>query len=426
MWLLTLATKASSRERRFPCRSPRKSCERWSRWNALSCKRTRSSPRPSAVPTCAAPPGAARSSPAICFVVGLGVLMAGAIGRITLVGMLGFVIMLVAGHRRRRQSAHPRPPPAGRCSISALRVAAATRPDPPGPAPASTGSSAPGPTSAATALCRQRRSPRPRATRGPSPVDRACASPHIWVTWQQPNPNSWPCRADPVTRPRTAPRTLASARRGHHPPSAPTSSPRARRIGPPPRSGRRGSADVVDDTGHRRLRSRWRSAMAAPRLLAEQRPRATAPPAGPRHLLRRCRCDSRPASAGPVPGVAHPLQGEHDPVEARPRRPAPALVHAAGVPAAHRPAPVRTRPRADSPSRAVTGSRATPTPRSTAVSRISSQASSAPPSRRRLRRPRRTAPGTRAEADPDDEHQQPAPDPRQGTCVLEEPGRARA
>ena len=29
-----------------------------------------------------------------CFVVGLGVLMAGAIGRITLVGILGFVIML--------------------------------------------------------------------------------------------------------------------------------------------------------------------------------------------------------------------------------------------------------------------------------------------------------------------------------------------
>ncbi len=33
---------------------------------------------------------------AVCFVAGLGVLMAGAIGRITLVGVLGFVIMLVA------------------------------------------------------------------------------------------------------------------------------------------------------------------------------------------------------------------------------------------------------------------------------------------------------------------------------------------
>ena len=32
----------------------------------------------------------------ICFVAGLGVLMAGAIGRITLVGILGFVIMLAA------------------------------------------------------------------------------------------------------------------------------------------------------------------------------------------------------------------------------------------------------------------------------------------------------------------------------------------
>ena len=32
----------------------------------------------------------------ICFVAGLGVLMAGAIGRITLVGVLGFVIMLAA------------------------------------------------------------------------------------------------------------------------------------------------------------------------------------------------------------------------------------------------------------------------------------------------------------------------------------------
>jgi len=32
----------------------------------------------------------------ICFVGGLGVLMAGAIGRITLVGVLGFVIMLAA------------------------------------------------------------------------------------------------------------------------------------------------------------------------------------------------------------------------------------------------------------------------------------------------------------------------------------------
>jgi len=32
----------------------------------------------------------------ICFVVGLGVMMAGAIGRITLVGLLGFVIMLAA------------------------------------------------------------------------------------------------------------------------------------------------------------------------------------------------------------------------------------------------------------------------------------------------------------------------------------------
>jgi len=33
---------------------------------------------------------------AICFVAGLGVLMAGAIGRITLVGVLGFVVMLAA------------------------------------------------------------------------------------------------------------------------------------------------------------------------------------------------------------------------------------------------------------------------------------------------------------------------------------------
>src|SRR3954464_9637738 len=32
----------------------------------------------------------------LCFVVGLGVLMAGAIGRITLVGILGFVIMLAS------------------------------------------------------------------------------------------------------------------------------------------------------------------------------------------------------------------------------------------------------------------------------------------------------------------------------------------
>jgi hypothetical protein len=32
----------------------------------------------------------------ICFVIGLAVLMAGAIGRITLVGVLGFVIMLVS------------------------------------------------------------------------------------------------------------------------------------------------------------------------------------------------------------------------------------------------------------------------------------------------------------------------------------------
>ena len=32
----------------------------------------------------------------VCFVAGLGVLMAGAIGRLTLVGVLGFVIMLAA------------------------------------------------------------------------------------------------------------------------------------------------------------------------------------------------------------------------------------------------------------------------------------------------------------------------------------------
>jgi hypothetical protein len=33
---------------------------------------------------------------AICFVAGLGILMAGAIGRLTLVGVLGFVVMLAA------------------------------------------------------------------------------------------------------------------------------------------------------------------------------------------------------------------------------------------------------------------------------------------------------------------------------------------
>ena len=43
IWLLTLTMKASTHERRFPCRSPRKSCERWSRWNARWCKRIRSS-----------------------------------------------------------------------------------------------------------------------------------------------------------------------------------------------------------------------------------------------------------------------------------------------------------------------------------------------------------------------------------------------
>src|SRR5690242_12754075 len=47
----------------------------------------------------------------ICFVIGVGVLMAGAVGRLTLVGILGFVIMLVSATVglaavRGRSSAH--------------------------------------------------------------------------------------------------------------------------------------------------------------------------------------------------------------------------------------------------------------------------------------------------------------------------------
>ena len=54
----------------------------------------------------------------VCFVAGLGVLMAGAIGRITVVGILGFVMMLASATvgiaaMRGTSSTHPQPAAGG-------------------------------------------------------------------------------------------------------------------------------------------------------------------------------------------------------------------------------------------------------------------------------------------------------------------------
>jgi hypothetical protein len=53
----------------------------------------------------------------VCFVVGLGVLMAGAIGRLTIVGIVGFLIMLAAATvgiaAMRGNATHHSPPAAG-------------------------------------------------------------------------------------------------------------------------------------------------------------------------------------------------------------------------------------------------------------------------------------------------------------------------
>ena len=69
---------------------------RSSRWSAPSSRRTPSSPPPSAAPTSAAPPDAGPILAGVCFVAGIAVLMAGAIAGLTVVGVLGFVVMLVS------------------------------------------------------------------------------------------------------------------------------------------------------------------------------------------------------------------------------------------------------------------------------------------------------------------------------------------
>ena len=161
--------------------------------------------------------------------------MAGAIGRITLVGILGFVIMLVSAtdragrHPGIRRTRHSRPyahPQRVRCSTgSAPRGVAATTtsPDPPDVQPRPRAGLSrrahAGPTSwrgRERALCRQvcgRGSRRSwsRATRRRHRLIGRAHPPHTVTGTAEPELVA--NRADPVTRPRTAPAHASPAQR---------------------------------------------------------------------------------------------------------------------------------------------------------------------------------------------------------------------
>ena len=89
------------------CRSPKRSSDCSSRWSAPSSRRTPSSPPPCAAPRCGARARRRAIVAGVVFVVGVVVLMTGAIARGALVGR----------HRRLRD--HARPPPRSR--VTALR-----------------------------------------------------------------------------------------------------------------------------------------------------------------------------------------------------------------------------------------------------------------------------------------------------------------
>ena len=185
----------------------------------------------------------------VCFVVGIGVLMAGAIGRITLVGILGFVVMLASatvGLAALRGTSSARQPAVRRRSSR--------------PARCSTGSAPRGAAATTTKPEPHRRRPRRRASREP-PVSRAPTGQPTWST--------------------TPPAATASGSRS--------------------RSARAAAR------GHRRTASAGTSGPGAASLRGAavlQRRDAGA------HVLGQ-----RAGNVVGVPGVAHPLQGEHDPVE---------------------------------------------------------------------------------------------------------------
>ena len=279
------------------CHSPKRSCDCSSRWSAPSSRRTRSSPPPCAAPRCGARPAAARSLAGVVFVLGVAVLMAGAITA-------------------------ARPPSASPASWSCSAR-------PPWRSPRSVASTAGGPGRPAhrdaplPRLHRHRRWPhRPhRARRRTAPRPPPAPS---WSGWKSAGAAAARAAASEHA-------DCVAARRSREP----TPRPRARSAGCARRNAvaRSGSAPaqlhVVDDAAVPRL-DRGPDRTAAVRGRREHRPRPPGRPApgargsrrraAPRRTVSHVGAPARRAGRLPRAGVAQPLERVHDPVE-RARRP---------------------------------------------------------------------------------------------------------